>query len=64
MKPAHPPLPADTVVAYRYGQQSAASLKSFGSNVEFKTYPRMPHSACPEELKEVAEFMKRHLPPL
>lgn len=54
---------ADPVVQYKYGQQSHAVLKSFGVKAQFNTYPRMPHSASPEELADVATFLKQHLPP-
>lgn len=45
---------ADPVVKYEYGQRTVAFLKNelglSEKDVEFHTYPRMPHSACPEEV--------------
>lgn len=43
---------ADQVVKYEYGQRTVSFLKNELelSDVEFHTYPRMPHSACPEEV--------------
>lgn len=45
---------ADPVVRYEYGQRTHTFLKSeLGlkeQDVQFNTYPRMPHSACPEEV--------------
>lgn len=53
---------ADMVVAYRFGQASAEELKKAGLPVEFKTYRGMGHSACPEELQDVADFLEKHIP--
>lgn len=48
---------ADPVVRYEYGQRTHAFLKKeLGlkeQNVQFVTYPRMPHSACPEEVSSI-----------
>ena len=39
-------------------------LKEFGSDVDFKTYRGMGHSAVPSELAAVQEFIGKALPPL
>ena len=53
---------ADMVVAYRFGSASADALKAAGLPVTFKTYGGMGHSACPEELQDVADFLEKHIP--
>ena len=45
---------------YTWGQHSHELLKGTMSDVTFKTYEGMAHSACDEELKDVSEFLKRH----
>ncbi|KAI8074512.1 Phospholipase/carboxylesterase/thioesterase [Gongronella butleri] len=52
---------ADDVVKYQFGKESAERLTSYGYKVDFKTYPGMPHSACPEELQAIAAFIKARL---
>lgn len=51
----------DTVVAYDYGKKTNSKLQQAGVNVEFKTYKGMAHSACPEELEEIKQFLARVL---
>ena len=46
---------------FKYGQQSAATLKNLGAKLDFRVYNGMAHSACPPELAEVAAFIKRAL---
>jgi len=54
---------ADQVVKYRWGQQTAEFLKSeLGHKVEFKTYRGLPHSADPQEIDDLEEFIKGCLP--
>lgn len=52
---------ADQVVQYQYGQASYEELKEVGAEVEFKTYNGMQHSACPQELGDLATFLQRVL---
>ncbi|KAK9810851.1 hypothetical protein WJX73_002185 [Symbiochloris irregularis] len=47
---------ADPVVKYEYGQISVEKLKAAGAKVDFKSYPGIGHSVCPEEMFEVAAF--------
>lgn len=53
---------ADNIVQYQYGQASFEELKSAGAQVEFKTYHGMGHSACPQELQDLARFLETVLP--
>jgi len=54
---------ADEVVKYKWGQQTAEVLKKeLGHKVEFKTYHGLPHSATPEEIDDLEEFIKKCLP--
>ncbi|SJX60160.1 related to lysophospholipase [Sporisorium reilianum f. sp. reilianum] len=57
---------ADQVVKYEYGQRTVSFLKNeLGLNeqdVEWHTYPRMPHSACPEEIRDLAVFLEKVIP--
>ncbi|KAI8393972.1 Phospholipase/carboxylesterase/thioesterase [Radiomyces spectabilis] len=50
---------ADTVVQYKFGQESADHLKQMGYNLTFNTYPGMAHSACPKELIDISDFLKQ-----
>ena len=55
---------ADAVVAYKFGVDSAEALKRAGmGSVEFKTYRGMGHSACNDELSDLADFLTARLPP-
>ncbi|KAI8364413.1 Phospholipase/carboxylesterase/thioesterase [Blakeslea trispora] len=53
----------DPVVRHEYGQESAEKLKSLGYNVTFKSYPGLVHSANEQELADIAQFIKKVLPP-
>jgi predicted esterase len=54
---------ADEVVKYAWGQQTAEFLKKeLGHQVEFKTYPDLPHSAALEEIDDLEAFLKKCLP--
>jgi lysophospholipase-2 len=55
----------DAVVSYSFGISASELLKeATTAPVEFKTYRGMAHSACPEELRDVAAFLKKVLPPV
>jgi len=47
----------DPVVALDRGQNTERLLVSHGYNVQWHTYP-MPHSVCPEEVRDIAQFLK------
>jgi len=54
---------ADPVVAYKWGEQSAARLRELGCNVDFRTYRGLGHSAAPQELEDLCAFLAKVLPP-
>jgi phospholipase/carboxylesterase len=50
----------DPVVPLARGTASRDALKAAGYAVEWHEYP-MPHSVCPEEIRDIAAFLKRVL---
>lgn len=55
---------SDPVVPLHFGEISANMLKEMGVPASFHSYAGLQHSASEEELKDVAEFVKKVLPPL
>uniref|UniRef100_A0A8C9SFL4 Acyl-protein thioesterase 1 n=1 Tax=Scleropages formosus TaxID=113540 RepID=A0A8C9SFL4_SCLFO len=57
---------ADPLVPLVFGCLTVEKLKSFvdPANVQFKTYPRMPHSSCPQEMMDIKQFIEKQLPPI
>lgn len=55
---------ADPVVRYAWGQMTAEKLKSWGWNVDFKTYRGLPHSDAPEEINDLEAYLKERVPDL
>lgn len=56
---------SDQVVAYQWSKSSVDALAAAGvSDMTWRSYPGMGHSACPQELQDVATFLKKVLPPL
>ena len=51
----------DPLVPLQLGQMSRQLLEQQGVDVEFHAYP-MAHSACPEELQDMATFLARVIP--
>lgn len=51
----------DPLIPMAIGQMTFEVLQGLGSSIELKRYP-MAHSACPEELADVATFLKRVIP--
>lgn len=47
----------DPVVAFERGQSTERLLVSHGYSVQWHTYP-MPHSVCPEEVHDIAQFLR------
>lgn len=47
----------DPVVALERGQSTERQLVSHGYDVQWHTYP-MQHSVCPEEVHDIAQFLK------
>jgi predicted esterase len=53
---------ADPVVKHQWGQMTADKLKEWGWDVEFKTYPGLPHSAAPQEVDDLERYLKARIP--
>ncbi|GAA5919490.1 hypothetical protein JCM1841_002232 [Sporobolomyces salmonicolor] len=54
---------ADQVVQYKWGKESVEKLKELGfKDIEFKSYPGMPHSFCDAEQKDLEAFLTKVLP--
>jgi phospholipase/carboxylesterase len=47
----------DTVVLPRFGEISRDALREVGINVDWRTYP-MPHSVCPQEVIDIAQWLR------
>ncbi|CAI5483458.1 unnamed protein product [Closterium sp. Yama58-4] len=65
---AHPLLmahgEADSLVPFAFGKGSAQVLQEAGfSNLTFKSYRGMAHSACPEELADLKAWLQKNVPP-
>lgn len=53
---------ADDKVTYQLAQESAHCIQETGKcDVTFKSYPGMSHSACPQEFRHVAAWLKERL---
>lgn len=57
---------ADPLVPFVFGHQTAEKMKTLinPSNVTFKSYRGLVHSACPEEMVDVKKFIEKLLPPI
>ncbi|XP_026868931.2 acyl-protein thioesterase 1 isoform X2 [Electrophorus electricus] len=57
---------ADPLVPLIFGCLTVEKLKTMmnPNSVSFKTYPRMPHNACPEEMVDIKQFIEKQLPPI
>ena len=53
----------DPLVQYKWGQETAQTLRSLGCNVDFRTYKGLAHSADPKEMDDLEEFLRARLPP-
>jgi predicted esterase len=53
---------ADPVVKYTWGQMTAEKLQQWGWNVDFKTYKGLPHSAAPEEIRDLEVYLQSRIP--
>ena len=51
----------DPVVPYALGDETRKLLEGSGYAVEWHRYP-MPHSVCPEEIADIAAWLRRVLP--
>ncbi|KAK6630838.1 hypothetical protein RUM43_013502 [Polyplax serrata] len=54
----------DPIVQYKWGQMTASYLKSFATDVEFKTYRGMMHSSSEEEMRDLRAFLQKYIPPM
>ncbi|KAM9384017.1 LOW QUALITY PROTEIN: acyl-protein thioesterase 2 [Pholidichthys leucotaenia] len=53
----------DFMIPMKYGCMTACKLKSLGiPHITFKSYAGVQHSSCPQEMQEVKDFIKKHLP--
>jgi predicted esterase len=53
----------DPVVRFAWGTKSKEKLEASGvSDIEFRVYPDMQHSACMEEIDDIKRWLKRVLP--
>ncbi|XP_041811826.1 acyl-protein thioesterase 2 [Chelmon rostratus] len=54
----------DAMIPVQFGAMTAEKLKSIVNPqmITFKTYPRLPHSSCPQEMAAVKEFIEKYLP--
>ncbi|KAL3894737.1 MAG: hypothetical protein SGCHY_005100, partial [Lobulomycetales sp.] len=51
---------ADQVVQFSWGKSSHEHLKTLGySNTEFHQYAGMAHSSCNDEIRDLAQFLKK-----
>jgi predicted esterase len=55
---------ADNVVNPLFSSHSAKAMSDLGIPVEFKSYAGLAHSANPEELRDVRDFLLSSLPVL
>ncbi|XP_045154864.1 acyl-protein thioesterase 2 isoform X2 [Echinops telfairi] len=56
----------DPMVPVRFGALTAEKLRAVvtPARVQFKTYPGVMHSSCPQEMAAVKEFLEKLLPPI
>lgn len=57
---------ADPLVPSIFGCVTVEKLKSMlnPTSITFKIYPGMAHSACPEEMMDIKQFIEKQLPPV
>jgi predicted esterase len=53
---------ADQVVQHKWGQKTAEQLKEWGHPVDFQTYKDLPHSADPQEIDDLENFLNKVIP--
>jgi len=53
---------SDPLVKYAWGQRTAEKLREYGYKVDFKSYRGLVHSAAPEEIDDVENFLNKCLP--
>ena len=55
---------AGPVVRYAWGKATADKLKDWGWSVDFRTYKNLPHSAAPQEIEDLAQYLQKQIPDL
>lgn len=55
---------ADPLVRVQWGLATADKLRSWGYEVDFKTYRGLPHSAAPQEIDDLEVYLKQRIPDL
>lgn len=55
---------ADPVVKYAWGKATSDRLKEWGWDVDFRTYKNLPHSASPQEIEDLREYLQKQIPDL
>lgn len=53
---------ADDVITLKRAQQSAQFMQDHQVNLSFITYPGMPHSTSPQEIRDILSFLKKVVP--
>ncbi|EIE76554.1 hypothetical protein RO3G_01258 [Rhizopus delemar RA 99-880] len=53
----------DPVVQYKLGKESVKELRALNYTVTFKSYPGLKHEVISDEVKLLAQFLKKVIPP-
>ena len=53
---------ADPLIKVQWGQATADRLRSWGYDVDFRTYKNLPHSAAPEEIDDLEKWLRERIP--
>jgi len=54
---------ADLMTPIDVAQSVVKKIKEFNKSLTVKTYPKLVHSTCEEEMQDVKAFIAKHLPP-
>jgi len=49
---------SDQVVSCQFGEMTKEWISRFNSNITLKKYPNLPHSSCPQEMRDVKNFLE------
>ncbi|KAF8981585.1 hypothetical protein BGZ46_002567 [Entomortierella lignicola] len=52
----------DPIIKIDLGEDSTELLRAMKYKVDFHSYPKMGHSVCPDEIKDLGEFFLKTLP--
>jgi len=53
---------ADLMTPMDMAHKVSKLIKEFNKNYTFKTYPKMVHATCDQEMQDVKGFISKHLP--